>query len=236
MDRLARRRKGRRSHRERCPYTLLRARAIGAQFDISLDRLGLGQAPIYIMHRENPEIRVGGFVDAISRLHEAGRIRIWGGSNRSTQRLAQACDSVTTHGGLTAAILNSNLSLAVMERPVWPGCISSNDPAFLRDRNVVRLSWSSQARGYVLPEALRDPLLVDTRPETCFDSGANAERRRRAERPAAERGVSAHNVALAWVLSQPFLSLALIGPALPGRSAPPSRRRRSASRSARSPG
>jgi aryl-alcohol dehydrogenase-like predicted oxidoreductase len=37
-----------------------------------------------------------------------------------------------------------------------------------------------------------------------------------AEALAAERGVSAHNIATAWVLGQSFPSLALIGPRSPG--------------------
>jgi len=63
-----------------------------------------------------------------------------------------------------------------------------------------------------LPEALRNRLPADTAPETCFGSPSNAERRRRAEVLAAEKGVSAHNIATAWVLSQSFQSLALVGP------------------------
>ena len=91
--------------------------------------------------------------------------------------------------------------------------------AFLESRQVAHLSWSSQARGYFLPAELRDRLPEDTRPETCFGSADNAERRRRAEALAAEAGVSAHNVALAWVLAQPFPSFALIGPRSPGELA-----------------
>jgi aryl-alcohol dehydrogenase-like predicted oxidoreductase len=119
-------------------------------------------------------------------------------------------------------ILNNNLSLAVMERPVWPGCIGSHDSetlAFLREQGVVHLSWSSQARGYFLPEGLRDRLPPDTRPEACFGSPANEERRRRAEHLAKRKSVSANNVALAWVLAQPFPSLALVGPRSPGEIA-----------------
>jgi predicted dehydrogenase/aryl-alcohol dehydrogenase-like predicted oxidoreductase len=196
--------------------------ALGAQLDMSLDRLRLDHAPIYIMHRDNPDVPVGEFVDALTRLYEAGRIGIWGGSNWTTRRFAEACDYAASQGGLVPAILNNNLSIAVMERPVWPGCISSNDPetlAFLRQRGVVHLSWSSQARGYFLPEELRDRLPLDTRPETCFGGARNAERRRRAEELAARRGVSPNNVALAWVLAQPFPSLALIGPRSPGEIA-----------------
>ncbi len=85
-----------------------------------------------------------------------------------------------------------------------------------RQTGMTHLSWSSQARGYFLPEALRNRLPADTAPETCFGSPANAERRRRAEALAAEKGVSAHNIATAWVLGQSFPSLALIGPRSPG--------------------
>ena len=49
-------------------------------------------------------------------------------------------------------------------------------------------------------------------PDACFGSDANAERRRRAESLAKEKGVSAHNIATAWVLAQAFPSFALIGP------------------------
>jgi aryl-alcohol dehydrogenase-like predicted oxidoreductase len=197
-------------------------RAIGAQLDISLSRLGLDRVPIYVMHRDNPEVPVGEFVDAVNRLIEAGRIGIWGGSNWSAGRLAEAQDYALAQGLKGPTILNNNLSLAVMERPVWPGCVGSNEPGtleVLRERQVVHLSWSSQARGYFLPESLRDRLPPDTRPEACFGSPANAERRRRAERIAAERGVSANNMALAWVLAQPFPSLALVGPRSPGEIA-----------------
>jgi aryl-alcohol dehydrogenase-like predicted oxidoreductase len=59
-------------------------------------------------------------------------------------------------------------------------------------------------------------LPADTAPETCFGSPDNAERRRRAEVLAAEKGVTAHNIATAWVLCQSFTSLALVGPRSPG--------------------
>ena len=199
------------------PYCL--PGAIGAQLEISLERLQLDSVPIYIMHRDNPAVPVGEFVDALNVLKSAGKIGIFGGSNWSPARMAQANAYAASKGLEPFRILNNNLSLAVMEQPVWAGCITSNTPetlGFLRSGGLVHLSWSSQARGYFLPEALRNRLPADTAPETCFGSPANAERRRRAETLAAERGLSAHNVATAWVLSQAFASLALIGPRSPG--------------------
>ena len=194
-------------------------RAIGTQLAMSLERLGLEKAAIYIMHRDNVAVPVAEFIDALNALKQAGKIGIFGGSNWSPARLAEANAYAAAKGLEPFRILNNNLSLAVMEKPVWAGCITSNTPetlAFLRQGKVAHLSWSSQARGYFLPEGLRNRLPADTAPETCFGSPANAERRTRAEALAAERGVSAHNVATAWVLGQSFPSFALIGPRSPG--------------------
>ncbi|EAR50162.1 hypothetical protein OG2516_15779 [Oceanicola granulosus HTCC2516] len=196
--------------------------AIETQLDISLDRLNLERAPIYVMHRDNPDVPVGEFVDVLDRLHRAGRIGLWGGSNWSAARLAEARADAAARGKAAPSLLNNNLALAVMERPVWPGCVSSNDPetlGFLRREQVMHLSWSSGARGYFLPPEIRGRLPEDTAPETCFGSEANAERRRRAEQLAAERGTTAHAVAMAWVLAQGFPSFALIGPRSPGELA-----------------
>ncbi len=199
------------------PYCL--PGAIGAQLAISLERLQLESVPIYIMHRDNLAVPVSEFVDALNQLKAAGKIGIFGGSNWSPARVVEANAYATAQGLEPFRILNNNLSLAVMEQPVWAGCITSNTRetlSSLRKGELVHLSWSSQARGYFLPLALRNRLPADTAPETCFGSPANAERRKRAELLAAERGVSAHNVATAWVLCQSFPSLALIGPRSPG--------------------
>jgi predicted dehydrogenase/aryl-alcohol dehydrogenase-like predicted oxidoreductase len=202
------------------PYCL--PRAIEAQLNISLDRLGLEHAPVYIMHRDNPDVPVGEFVDALNRLQKSGRIGAFGGSNWSVARLQEANAYAAANGLKPMTILNNNLSLAVMERPVWGGCITSNTAetlGFLRAHKTTHISWSSQARGYFLPEVLRSRLPADTSPETCFGSPANAERRNRAEQLAKQRGVSPHNIATAWVLAQSFPSLALVGPRSPGEIA-----------------
>lgn len=189
--------------------------AIGRQLEISLDRLQLDHAPIYVMHRDNPDVPANEFVDALNALKAAGKIGIFGGSNWSVGRFHEANQYAGDNHLQPFTVLNNNLSLAVMEKPVWPGCISSNNTAtlkYLRAGGAAHFSWSSQARGYFLPVELRNRLPEDTRPETCFGSAANAERRDRAEKLARDFGVSAHNIATAWVLQQSFPSFALVGP------------------------
>jgi aryl-alcohol dehydrogenase-like predicted oxidoreductase len=189
--------------------------AIGQQLAVSLERLQLDFAPIYIMHRDNPDVPVGEFVDALNALREKGKIGIFGGSNWSVERMAEAKAYADAKGLQPLTILNNNLSLAVMTKPVWNGCVTSNTASalkYLRDTNTAHFSWSSQARGYFLPAELRNRLPEDTRPETCFGGSDNEERRRRAEKLAEEFGVTANNIATAWVLAQSFPSFALVGP------------------------
>ncbi len=194
-------------------------RALKAEFDISMARLGLDFAPIYIMHRDNPDVPVGEFVDALNGLKQAGRVGIFGGSNWSPARFAEANAYAKKNGLRPMSVLNNNLSLAVMEKPIWDGCITSNTPEmllFLRDNSVAHFSWSSQARGYFLPEELRNRLPADIGPDVCYGSKANEKRRALAEAMAKKQGVSTHNIATAWVLAQSFPSFAIIGPRSPG--------------------
>ncbi|WP_435230007.1 aldo/keto reductase [Pseudopelagicola sp. nBUS_20] len=197
-------------------------RAIEAQLEISLDRLQLDHAPIYIMHRDNLDVPVDEFVDVLNRLKKNGKVGIFGGSNWSTERFSEANDYAKEKRLAGFSILNNNLSLATMERPVWPGCISSNDQKtleFLRKSGTAHLSWSAQARGYFFPSQDRTTLSEDTAPDYCFSSPQNEERLKRATELAADRNVAAHHIASAWVLSQSFPSFALIGPRTTGEIA-----------------
>ena len=73
------------------------------------------------------------------------------------------------------------------------------------------LSWSSQARGFFTdrahPDRKEDEELV-----RCWYSDDNFQRRDRAIELARKKGVQPINIALAYVLCQPFTAFALIGP------------------------
>jgi len=73
------------------------------------------------------------------------------------------------------------------------------------------LAWSSQARGFFTdrahPDKREDEELV-----RCWYSEDNFQRRERAIELARKKGVLPINIALAYVLAQPFPVFALIGP------------------------
>lgn len=181
------------------------------QFHTSLDRLKTDYADVYLMHRDNPDVPVDEFVDVLDELRRAGKIRAYGGSNWSMARLREANVYAARAGREPFRVVSNNLSLARMMNPVWAGCESAKGAewtAFLQETGLALLAWSSQARGYFVPGR------PDGDPEIarCWDSGENQERRRRAEHLASARGVSPLNVALAYVLSQPYRAFALFGP------------------------
>ena len=185
------------------------------QLHDSLERLQLAAADIYIMHRDNLDVPVGDFIDVLNAQVDAGLIKVFGGSNWTVERFREANNYAAANGKQEMAVLNNNLSLACMEVPVWPGCVSASDDAtlaFLRASGTPHFSWSSQARGYFYQSADAASLPEGTGPGDCFGGSDNEERRRRARELGAKLGVSAGHIATAYVLNQPFPSFALIGP------------------------
>ncbi len=192
--------------------------ALTEQLGISLERLGTHHGEIYIMHRDNPAVPVGEFVDVLNRHREAGRIGIFGGSNWSVARLSEANAYAAAHGLEGFSVLNNQLSLAAVVEPVWAGCLSAGDAdtrRWLADNQFPLIAWSSQARGFFTPRAAPDRV-SDAELVRCWYSDANFERKRRAAQLAAAKGCEEINIALAWVLDQPFPVWTLIGPATTG--------------------
>ncbi|AEI41550.1 aldo/keto reductase [Paenibacillus mucilaginosus] len=190
--------------------------AIEADLQESLQRLGTDYVDLYALHRDDPSVPVGIIMDALNEHIQAGRIRAIGGSNWTTARLQEANEYAAQHGLVPFTFSSPNLSLAKANEPFWSGCVSadSSDCAWHEQHQLPLLSWSSQARGFFTgrftPEVRDNADLVRV-----FYSDANWDRLRRAEQLAAERGVTAIQIALAYVLNQPFPACALIGAQTP---------------------
>lgn len=201
---------------------------IGPQLDISLDRLQTDYVDIYFLHRDNPEVPVEDFVDALNREVAGGRIRAFGGSNWSLQRIQAANNYARTKGLQGFSAVSNNFSLARMVEPIWPGVETVNNPAYqayLRESQLALMPWSAQARGFFTPwadqvlgeHARENPALTTMQPtikelKRVWFSADNLERRSRAGELAEKYGVEMINIALAYVLCQPYPTFALIGP------------------------
>ena len=204
--------------------------SISKQLTESLDRLQTETADIYIMHRDNTEIPVDEFMDVLNEEKSKGRIKIFGGSNWTLSRFKEANNWADENTKNKLSILNNNLALAKMVKPLWSGCISSNDDEildYLHETKTAHLSWSSQARGYFLSDEItkniedkitqdesswRQPGEHSSGPLSCYDSADNKERKKRALELAKQIGTEGQNIAGAWPINLDFPSFALIGP------------------------
>jgi predicted dehydrogenase/aryl-alcohol dehydrogenase-like predicted oxidoreductase len=188
--------------------------AVTAQLRRSLEMLRTDYIDVYFLHRDNPDVSVGEFVDVLDEHFRAGHIRSFGGSNWTTARLDQANAYASAHGREKFRHISNQFSLADMVDPVWPGCISASDDetiAWLKRTGTTLFAWSSQARGFFSDRAGRDKR---DNPELmrCWYSEMNFARRDRATALAEHRGSTLPAIALAYVLAQEFPALALIGP------------------------
>ena len=188
---------------------------IGKQLTQSLDRLQTDYVDVYFMHRDNPDVPVGEFVDAMDAEVKAGRIRgPFGGSNWSKERMDEAIAYAERAGKTKPQALSNNFALAEMLDPIWDGCVTASTPEFkqwLIDRQVTNFSWSSQGRGFFTEAAGRDKRDNEELVRVWYNE-QNFGRRDRAIELARQLGHSPIHVALAYVLAQPFPSVPLIGP------------------------
>ena len=203
--------------------------SLSSQLEESLERLQSNNVDIYIMHRDNKEIPVGEFIDVLNDRKNKNKFKIFGASNWSLERFIEANVWAKNNNKLGFSILNNNLSLCKMIKPLWDGCVSSNDDKilnYLEKTKTAHLSWSSQGRGYFLSnekvqeienqitknETWRKPGEHSSGPLSCFDSKDNRERKKRTILLAKKFNTTNQNIAGAWPINLNFPSFALIGP------------------------
>lgn len=182
----------------------------------SLERLKTEYVDLYALHRDDPNVEVGPIVEVLNEHLSAGRIRAIGVSNWTHQRIQEANDYAARYHLTGFAFSSPSLSLAKMNYPRWPGCVAADAETISWHANnqMPLLSWSSQASGFFSgrfsPQNRENEEMVNV-----YYSEGNWERYQRAQMLAEKKQVSIIQIALAYVLNQPFPSAAIIGPEKP---------------------
>jgi aryl-alcohol dehydrogenase-like predicted oxidoreductase len=181
---------------------------ITQDLEASLRALGRPSIDVYCLHRDDPEAPVGPILEALNQHRRAGRIRALGASNWSATRLEEAARYAARHGLEGFAGSSPGLSLAAPQEAPWPGCVTIHERqarAWYERRQLPVFAWASLAGGFFA--GIRSPDV-----QRVYENAGNRERLGRARALAARRGATASQVALAWVLHQPFPTYALVGP------------------------
>ncbi len=195
---------------------------IASDLDESLERMGIEFIDLYVLHRDNPAVPVGPIVEALNQHQQAGKIKAFGGSNWSVDRLAEANGYAAEHSLTPFAVSSPNFSLAVQIKPPWEGCISISGPAGATERawyqaqGMPIFPWSSLAGGFFSGRFRRDNLdsfesYLDRLCVEAYCSEENFQRLDRVEELGQRYGLTVPQVAMAYVMSQPLNIFALVG-------------------------
>ncbi len=180
-----------------------------------LDRLQMDRVDIYMIHRDNPKVPIGEWVDVLNEHLSAGRMSVFGLSNFTVARLDAFREYAAKKGLKSFSLVSNQFSLAQVLAPIWNAyLVSSSDKAsrdwFIRTQTPL-FPWSSQARGFFTERASRD-FHGSEEFNKCWYSEENFQRKERANELARKKGVLPINIALAYVLNQPFPTFPLVGP------------------------
>ncbi len=186
---------------------------IGADLMASLEALGVDTVDIYWLHRDAPSVPVGEIIAALNAQVVAGRIRALGASNWRPDRIEAANAYARAHGLIGFSASQIAYSLATQGDDDAQRTLAMNDAthAWHARTGFPLVAYTSQAQGFFGGKYGRgkgDPKATAMR---MFYNEANLGRLERAQVVAASHGWSANDVALAYLLSQPFAVFPIVG-------------------------
>jgi aryl-alcohol dehydrogenase-like predicted oxidoreductase len=177
-----------------------------ASIDASLSRLGLDYVDLYQIHRWDPRTPIEETMEALHDVVRAGKARYIGASSMAAWQFAKAQAVAPTR--FVSMQNHYNLVYREEEREMIPQCL---------DQGVAVLPWSPLARGLLAGTRTRAGERLTTRAQTdSFGDSLYVPELDfpvvdRAAEVAAERGVPAAQVALAWLLQKRGVTAPIVG-------------------------
>jgi 1-deoxyxylulose-5-phosphate synthase len=181
-----------------------------ASIDASLERLGLDYVDLYQIHRWDRATPIEETMEALHDVVRAGKARYIGASSMYAWQFAKAQRVAPTP--FVSMQNHYNLIYREEEREMIPQCL---------DQGVGILPWSPLARGLLAGSRTASGERLTTRSGTdpfldaLYKPDLDFPVIDRAAEVAAERGVSAARVALAWLLHKPGVTAPIAGATKP---------------------
>jgi aryl-alcohol dehydrogenase-like predicted oxidoreductase len=194
----------------------LSRKAIMAEIDNSLKRLGMDYVDLYQIHRWDPKVPIEETMEALHDVVKAGKALYIGASSMYAWQFAKAQHVAESNGWTKFVTMQNHLNLLYREeeREMLPLC---------SDQGIGVIPWSPLARGRLTrgwdEETKRTR--TDGFGKTLYDKMAETDRKivDEAGRIAAEHKVPRAQVALAWLLQKPGITAPIIGASKPGHLA-----------------
>ncbi len=188
----------------------------------SLERLGVNCIDLYWLHRDQPTRPVRQIMEMLADIRDSGRIGAYGVSNWEPERI-EAANAYAKAQDIPPLVANQPpFSLAhVAGGPAADAPVAETDDplrAWHARSQLPLVAYTSQASGYFGAENVawaRGGFSGEPVRGRSFDSPANRRRLLRAVELAEQKGRTANQIALAYLLNQPFLVHPIIGTGQP---------------------
>ena len=190
----------------------LSRRAIMAEIDNSLRRLGTDYVDLYQIHRSDPNTPIEETMEALHDVVKAGKARYIGASNMAAWEFARALYVADLNGWTRFVTMQDHLNLLYREeeREMLPLC---------RAEGIGVIPWSPLARGRLTRDwnETTERQETDLFGKTLYAATLEADRRviERVAAVATARGVPRAQVALAWVIQQRPVTAPIVGASKP---------------------
>ncbi len=186
----------------------LSRKAILAEIDASLRRLGTDYVDLYQIHRWDPETPIEETMEALHDVVRAGKARYLGASSMYAWQLSKALHVAERNGWTRFVSMQDyvNLLYREEEREMLPLC---------REEGLGVIPWSPLARGRLARDWDEKSLRSETDEfgRTLYAGTAEADRKvhARLTEVAVRRGLPRAQVALAWLLQKAPVAAPIVG-------------------------
>ena len=186
----------------------LSRKAIFAEIDASLRRLGTDYVDLYQIHRWDYSTPIEETLEALHDIVKSGKARYIGASSMHAWQFSKALHVARQHGWTAFVSMQNHYNLLYREeeREMMPLCAAER---------IAVVPWSPLARGRLTrpweTETARSR--TDEYGNKLYETTAEADRKvvEQVAAIAAARGVPKAQVALAWVARKPFVTAPIVG-------------------------
>ena len=179
---------------------------IARDIEESLASLGLERLDFYWLHRDNPDMPIGEIIELMEGFVREGKIRYYGGSNYSKERVSDAAEYARTHGLHGFSAISNMWSPAVQN----PGSPLSGDDTLVRfddsqlnvfnDTGIAFVPYNSTAKGWFAKRAVG---VRNERLDNVFENDTNLALLSKLEAIANEAGISVQTALLRHIRQYP---------------------------------
>ncbi len=190
----------------------LSRKAILANIDASLRRLGMDYVDLYQVHRWDYDTPIEVTLEALHDVVKAGKVRYIGASSMFAWQFCKALQLADQHGWTRFATMQDHYNLLQREeeREMLPLCAAESTAV---------IPWSPLARGRLARawDESTTRLETDEYGKKLYVAAADSDRRvvERVGEIAEKRGAPRAQVALAWVLSKSVVTAPIVGASKP---------------------